>query len=311
MKTRILGSLVPLVLSGLPGSATAQNLFLSGGSSGDIYRYTMSGTRATLASGLFYQGLACDNAGNLFAASPASGANAIFEFTPAGTRSTFASGLDQPYGLAFGSGGNLFEADFGSGTIYEFTPRGARSSFALGLGHPYGLAFDPAGDLFVTAYRNSSLYRLTPDGLSSTFGSGLVNPIGIACDAAGNVFVADQGGGGGADGSIYKFAPDGTRTTFATGLDVIGLAFDDAGSLYAAEYDGAASNIIYKFTPDGARSTFASGVNGNGMFFLAYQVPEPSVPGMLGMAGLVLVGFGRRLCGGPMSSSPPGPSLTG
>jgi serine/threonine-protein kinase len=159
------------------------------------------------------------------------------------------------------------------------------------------LAFDKAGNLFVTAYRNGSLYKFTPNGVGSSFGYGLENPIGIACDGAGNVFVADLGGGGGADGSIYKFAPDGTRTTFATGLDTIGLAFDEAGNLYAAEYDGATSNIIYKFTPDGARSIFATGVNGNGMFFLAYEVPEPSVAAMVGMAGLLLIDLRRKLGG--------------
>ena len=55
----------------LPVIGTAQNLYLSGGSGGDIYRYTMSGTRTTIATGLAYSGLACDSAGNLFAASPA------------------------------------------------------------------------------------------------------------------------------------------------------------------------------------------------------------------------------------------------
>jgi hypothetical protein len=50
------------------------------------------------------------------------GSDNIYEFTPGGTRSTFASGLNQPFGLAFDSTGNLFEADQFSGNIYEFTP---------------------------------------------------------------------------------------------------------------------------------------------------------------------------------------------
>ena len=64
----------------------------------------------------------------------------ICEFTPGGTRSTFASGLNEPFGLAFDSAGNLFVADL-SGNIYEFTPDGTRSTFASGLATPEFLAF--------------------------------------------------------------------------------------------------------------------------------------------------------------------------
>ena len=76
----------------------------------------------------------------------AAGGHDIYEFiNNNGTLSSspviFASGLDEPYGLAFNSAGNLFEADYGSGNIYEYTPGGARSTFASGLNGPYGLAF--------------------------------------------------------------------------------------------------------------------------------------------------------------------------
>jgi streptogramin lyase len=291
MNKRIFASIITMLLLSQPGRAVAQYLFASGGSSGDIYRYTMDGTRTTVTSGLAYRGLAVDDAGNLFAASPAPAGNAIFKFTPDGTRTTFASGLNMPWGLAFDSYGNLFEADFLSGSIYEFTPSGARSTFASGLVAPYGVAFDNNGNLFVTAYQNSSLYKITPNGVVSSFGSGLENPIGIACDAIGNVFVADLGGGNG-DGSIYRFTSAGTRTTFASGLEVMGLAVDSARNVYAAEYGGY---NIYKFNPLGTRSIFASDINGP--FFLAYEVPEPSVQAMLGMASLLLVGLPRILRG--------------
>jgi hypothetical protein len=44
-------------------------------------------------------GLAFNNAGDLFVADSSSGN--IYEFTPDGVRNSFASGLEQPYGLAF------------------------------------------------------------------------------------------------------------------------------------------------------------------------------------------------------------------
>jgi DNA-binding beta-propeller fold protein YncE len=165
-----------------------------------------------------------------------------------------------------------------------------RTSFALLPNYPYGLAFDSSGSLFVSTYRGGSLYKFTPGGGFTSFGSGLSDPFAVACDAAGDVFVADLGGGGTQDGSIYKFAPDGTRTTFATGLDPIGLAFDGSGNLFAADYG---SDTIYKYMPDGTRSTFASGVVGHGVFWLAYQVPEPSIWAMLA-SGVVMFRLRRN-----------------
>lgn len=285
---RFLGhsSITSLLLLCLPASLTAQNLYLSGGSGGDLYRFAPDGTRTTITSGLLYSGLACDNLGNLYAASAAPAGNSIFRFAPDGNRSTFASGLNEPNGLAFNSAGDLFEADFGSKTIYQFTPAGVRSTFASLPNYPYGLAFDHAGNLFASTYRGSSLYKFTPGGGFTSFGSGLSNPFDVACDALGNVFVADLGGGSINDGSIYKFAPDGTRTTFASGLDPIGLAFDNSGDLFAADYG---SDTVYKYAADGTRSIFAQGVVGHGVFWLAFQVPEPSVGAILGTGALVLL----------------------
>src|ERR1035438_2168630 len=94
----------------------------------------------------------------------------MYKYTPGGVRSTFASsGLYWPFGLAFNSAGNLFEADSGSGKIYEFTPGGTRSTFASGLDVPHGLAFNSAGDLFVADQDSGKIYEFTPGGVSSTF----------------------------------------------------------------------------------------------------------------------------------------------
>ncbi len=56
-------------------------------------------------------------------------------------------------------------------------------------------------------------------------------------------------------GNIYEFTPDGTRSTFASGLNhPVGLAFNSAGNLFAADQY---SGNIYEFTPGGTQSTFA------------------------------------------------------
>jgi sugar lactone lactonase YvrE len=77
----------------------------------------------------------------LFAADWLSGK--IYEFTPGGVQSTFASGLNQPYGLAFDSAGNLYETDYYRGMIFEFMPDRTWSIFASRLFFPTFLAFQP------------------------------------------------------------------------------------------------------------------------------------------------------------------------
>jgi len=118
---------------------------------------------------------------NLFASDYYSGN--IYEYTPSGVQSTFASGLADPFGLAFNSAGNLFEADgneqpFPSGTIYEFTTNGVRTTFASEAAG--GLAFDSAGNLFEADFFTGTINEFTPGGTQTTFASGLNYPTGLA-----------------------------------------------------------------------------------------------------------------------------------
>lgn len=158
---------VVLHLEILASSAQAQNLFVESG--GNILEFTPGGAQSTFASGLSPNGLAFDNAGNLFVA--ATGSGNIYEFTPGGARSTFASGLPYPIALAFNRAGNLFVTTY-YGTIIEITPGGMNSTFASGLNRPAGLAFDSAGNLF-EADGSGNIYEFTPGGTRSTFASGL------------------------------------------------------------------------------------------------------------------------------------------
>ena len=234
----------------------------------------------------------------------------IYEFTPGGTRSTFASGLNNPAGLAFNTAGNLFEADEGSGIIYEFTPGGTRSIFASGLTGPAGLAFDSAGNLFVADLPSGNIYEFTPGGGRSTFASGLDFPTGLAFNSAGNLFETDEG-----TGNIYEFTPGGTQSTFASGLDFpSGLAFNSAGNLFEAD---ALSGHIYEFTPGGGtRITFASGLSGP--IFLAFEPPRLATLGNISTRLQVGTGDRVMIAGFIVQGSSPkmvliraiGPSLT-
>lgn len=99
----------------------------------------------------------------------------------------------------------------------------------------------------------------------------LAHPTGVAFDGAGNVIVGDQ-----FNERIRKIAPDGTTTTlagngqhgFADGPGSTaqfsfpaGVAVDQAGFVYVAEFDGSR---IRKVAPDGTTSTLAG--NGNNGF---------------------------------------------
>jgi glucose/arabinose dehydrogenase len=75
-----------------------------------------------------------------------------------------------------------------------------------------------------------------------------------AGDTAGHCFVAESG-----TGIIYDYATNGTRTVYATNTGrPYGLAFDKAGNLFVANFDGG----IYKISPDGSNSVFADLYNG-------------------------------------------------
>lgn len=201
-----------------------------------------------------------------------SGNNTIAKVTSSGVSSVFASsGLSKPTGVAFDRAGNLYVANSGNDTIVKFTPGGVGSVFAnSGLSAPHGLAFDNAGNLYVANTGRNKILKFTPKGVGSDFASfrGLDGPLGLAFDSTGNLYVANArtrqgefGIGkprlfGEGVGSIEKFSPGGVGSVFAiTDLHVpVGLAFDRAGNLFAANSN---NGTIVKITPVGAGSRFA------------------------------------------------------
>src|ERR1022692_2369662 len=72
--------------------------------------------------------------------------NVILEITPEGVVTNFASGMDNPFGLAFDTSGNLYSADAGNSTVSEITPSGNVSQFASGFNNDASLAFDSNGN---------------------------------------------------------------------------------------------------------------------------------------------------------------------
>jgi sugar lactone lactonase YvrE len=193
--------------------------------------------------------------------------NQIHTVTPAGSiTATFTSPLLQhPNGLAFDKSGNLFVANDAAHTITKTTPQGVAKTFASDIDHPIGLAFDGDGNLYASSATLARITKITPDGTKSTFG---VFPPQVNAYGIGVAF--DEAGmlyAAASSGEVYRFAPGGTRSLFVSGLNSPhGLAFDTDGDLYVGSYFG---QRVYRVTPDGVATTFATGLGG--AFGLAFD----------------------------------------
>lgn len=146
--------------------------------------------------------------------------------------------------------------------IYKYAPNGVQTTVAYGLSHPRGLAFDSKGNLFVVTnfcddatWCHPTVLKISPDGAQNVFATipDSFFAQGVAIDRSDNLFVMAIGSSENVS-IIFKLTPQAGRRSFGfvpgRGL---GLAFDNAGNLFAAD---ATSQTVYKFTPDGARSVF-------------------------------------------------------
>lgn len=138
------------------------------------------------------------------------------------------------------------------------------------------IIIDNEGSVFGSHYSGNSVFKIDAFGNADTFATGLDTPNGLALDSQGNLFVADLLGGqvmkynqngllldsfqmnspsgllkskdsdtilisAYYSNIIYKLAPNGTLVTWhqAGLLDgPVGMAYDSAGQLYVANFDG-------------------------------------------------------------------------
>lgn len=150
----------------------------------------------------------------------------------------------------------------GVGSIYKYTRQGLQSTVASGLFRPRGLAFDSAGNLFVATnvcdpatWCHPRILKITSEGVQNEFATipDSFFAQGVAIDRSDNLFVMAIAWSNTVS-IIYKLTPEGTRRSFGyVPGHGMGLAFDSAGNLFAAD---ATDKTIYKFTPDGTRSVF-------------------------------------------------------
>jgi sugar lactone lactonase YvrE len=221
--------------------------------------FSGDGGPATSASLAGPDGVAVDNAGNLYIADLAN--YRIRRVSPAGMISTVA-----------GNGAKGFSGDGGPAT-------------SASLAGPEGVAVDAAGNLYIADPSNYCVRKVSPSGIiTAVAGNGvsgfsgdggpatsaaLAYPMGVAVDAAGDLYIADasnnrvrQVSPSGtistvAGNGAYKFAGDGGPATSASLYFPSAVAVDTAGSLLIADH---ANNRIRKVSPPGTITTVA----GNG-----------------------------------------------
>lgn len=217
-----------------------------------------------------------------------------------------AARFTAPQTLAIDGTGNLYVSDSNNATVRKITPGGVVTTWT-GVPGAAGMALDSAGNMYEADTRDLVILKVTPGGSVTTFagtkdqsgstdGAGTAAkfnlPSAVAVDSAGNVYVGDSG-----NDVIRKISPAGVVSTLsgpltskqnatqnATGY-IAGLAIDQAGNIYAAEFyfvytiidpdnglDGTmiTGAVVHKITPAGVVTDLAGsgsamdGVDGTG-----------------------------------------------
>lgn len=200
-----------------------------------IFRIDTNGTLSDFSGDIANPtGIAFDKSGQMFVTSRMDGT--VYRITPFKEAVAFAQNLGVATGLAFDREGRMYVGDR-TGTIYRVNGIGEEKPWAQleQSVSAYHLAFGPDDALYVTGPTVSSfesVMRIDRDGEASVFYKGLGRPHGLAFDREGFLYVAASLHG---RRGIVRITPDGhDAELFVTGMNVVGLAFSNAGEMVVA-----------------------------------------------------------------------------
>jgi len=165
--------------------------------------------------------------------------------------------LNQPYGLALDTAGNLYIADLGNARVRKISADGTISTIAGGgtvaaadgvqattaqLNAPRNAAAGADGSVYISDFGAHQVYRILPNGVltvaagsgvAGAFGdgstatlAGLNAPAGITVDASGTLYIADSGN------NCIRRVSQGAISTVFTIPQPTGVALGADGTLY-------------------------------------------------------------------------------
>ncbi len=251
----------------------------------------IDGTAAITGGLSLPQGLALDNAGNLYVAD--TNHNQIRKISPLGITTTAAGNgtagaagdgglataaqLNAPSAIAIDSSNNLYICDRGNNKIRMVSPPGLIATVAgtgvpgfsgdngpatsATLNQPSGIALDSSGALYVTDTLNYRVRKLQPGGTIATFaGTGTVGYSGDGGPATAAGFLSLNGIAIDKSNNIYIVEANRIRLIAANQLNIVTFAGSGA---YGSTGDGGAA------TSASFQNLSALAVNSLGIPFLA------------------------------------------
>jgi len=240
--------------------------------------YSGDGGAATAAELSYPTGVAVDGSGNIYIADY--GNSRLRKVNSSGVITTFA-----------GNGTIGYSGDGGAATAAE-------------LYYPYGVAVDGSGNLYIADQYNNRIRKVNTSGVittiagNGTYGYGgdggaataaeLGGPTGVAVDGSGNIYIADYGysrirkvNTSGvittlAGNGTAAYSGDGGAATAAELAYPYGVAVDESGNIYIADYGNCR---IRKVNSSGVITTLAGngtpGYTGDGGAATAAELNAP------------------------------------
>jgi streptogramin lyase len=196
--------------------------------------------------------IAVDADGNLW--TPNYFNHALSEFSPVGqplyANGIIGIGLEQSFGVAIDSGGYVWVSNENSvaganngglGSVSRFSSQGTELSghgyTAGGLFYPQGVAADSNGNIWIADYGDSSATLLNSNGGAISGSNGYAHSelpftSALAIDASHNAWFA-------VEEAVAKVTPTGAVTKYSCCDDPEGVAVDQSGYIWLADYGGA------------------------------------------------------------------------